>query len=59
MAETIFPVNLKIAVPEGLPQALTALAARQHTKRSDFIRRVLLREVEAAGVQLVEPERAS
>jgi hypothetical protein len=59
MAEPLFPASLYVQVPAGLPEALTAVAARQHTKRSDFVRQVLIREIEAAGVSLPDPERAA
>jgi predicted transcriptional regulator len=56
--ETRFPEVLRLVAPRGINAALDELAAKQHTTRSEVVRRALLREVEANGVQL-EPARAA
>ena len=53
-----FPERFNMKMPAGLGRALGELATRQHTTRSEFVRRALIREVESNGVQLAEPERA-
>jgi len=58
--ERAFPERLHSRVPEGLGRALDAIAARQHTTKSEVVRRTLLRELEANGLQLApEPLEAA
>jgi predicted transcriptional regulator len=55
-----FPERLSLQAPRGLGRALDELAGRQHSTRSEVVRRTLLREVEAAGLKLApEPARAA
>jgi hypothetical protein len=54
-----FPERFNMKMPAGLGPALGELATRQHTTRSELVRRALMREVESNGVQLAEPEGAS
>ena len=49
-----FPEVVHVQAPSGLNRALDELAARQRTTRSELVRRVLIREAEAAGVKLEE-----
>jgi hypothetical protein len=53
----IFPERLYLQAPQGLSSALDKLAARQRTSRSELVRRALMREVEANGLSLGEPEQ--
>ena len=53
----VFPGRLLVQTPVGLNQALDELAAKQHTTRSEVVRRALMREVEVNGVSFGEPER--
>jgi hypothetical protein len=53
--KTMYPEVLRLVAPLGTNAALDALAAKQHTSRSEVVRRVLWREVERNGLQL--PER--
>jgi hypothetical protein len=39
---------------DGIGRVLDQIAARQRITKSEFIRRLLLRELEAAGVKLEE-----
>jgi predicted transcriptional regulator len=50
--ETRYPEVIRFIAPAGISRALDELAGRQHTTRSEVVRRVLVREVEAAGLQL-------
>jgi hypothetical protein len=47
-------IPFDVQAPSGLNRALDELAARQRTTRSELVRRVLIREAEAAGVKLDE-----
>jgi hypothetical protein len=53
----MYPEVLRLVAPRGTNAALDALAAKQHTTRSEVVRRVLYREVESNGLQLAQPER--
>jgi hypothetical protein len=55
--ERTFPERMHLLTPRGLGRALDTIAAKQHTTRSEVIRRTLLREVESNGVQLAVAER--
>jgi hypothetical protein len=52
MRDGSFPERLEVLGPRGLVRALAVLADRQHTTRSEVVRRALLREIEVNGVQL-------
>jgi metal-responsive CopG/Arc/MetJ family transcriptional regulator len=47
-----FPERLNLQAPRGLGRALDEIAAKQHSTRSEVVRRVLLRELEANGLHL-------
>jgi hypothetical protein len=47
-----FPERLFLQTPAGLTRALNKVAAKQNTTMSELVRRALMREVEAHGVQL-------
>jgi hypothetical protein len=49
-----FPCNLRLRVPQGLPEALQTAAKQCHTTPSEWARQTLLRGLEAQGVQLCE-----
>jgi hypothetical protein len=59
LGQDLYPERLFVLLPRGLNSALDKLASRQHMTRSELTRQALLREIEAAGVQLSAPERAS
>jgi predicted transcriptional regulator len=45
-----FPAVLRLRLPEGVNEALDALANQRRQTRSEVVRQVLLRELEARGV---------
>ena len=49
-----FPQNLRLRVPQGLPEALQIAARQRHTTPAEWARQALLRGLEAQGVQLCE-----
>ena len=51
-----FPRNLRLRVPEGLPEALQTAARRRHTTPSEYARQALLRGLEADGLTLRDGE---
>jgi hypothetical protein len=54
-----FPEVVYVQAPAGLNRALDQVAAKQHTTRSELVRRTLMREVATAGVALDEPSRVA
>ena len=51
-----YPDKLRLRVPRGLPDALRLAARQRHTSPSEWARQVLLRGLEAQGVQLCEDQ---
>jgi hypothetical protein len=48
----MFPEIVHVQAPRGMNEALEQLATQRHMTRSEFVRRILLREVEASGASL-------
>ena len=50
--DRVFPERLHLVAPRGISAALDELASRQHRTKSEIVRQVILRELEANGLQL-------
>ena len=53
-----FPERLRLRGPRGLCAALDLAAGRRHTTPAEWARQVLLRGLEAEGVQLSDLQNA-
>jgi hypothetical protein len=51
-ASVRYPARLTLRAPIGLPQAIEAAARSQMTSPSEYVRRALLRALNADGVHL-------
>jgi hypothetical protein len=47
-----FPTLVKFRAPVGFGQAIAAAARQHHTSASEYVRRLLLREMRRDGVRL-------
>jgi hypothetical protein len=52
MAVTRYPRELRIRVPQGLPDALALAADQHHTTPAEWARQALLRSLAVEGVSL-------
>ena len=48
----LFPEDFRVKAPRGFNDAVRAAARRQHMTRAEYVRRALLRSIEADGVNL-------
>jgi hypothetical protein len=47
-----FPEDVRIKAPLGIGRAIAEAAAVSNTTRAEFVRRAILRELEATGLRL-------
>ena len=59
MAVTRYPRELRIRVPQGLPDALALAADQHHTTPAEWARQALLRSLAVEGVSLRDGGRPS
>lgn len=52
MRQQIYGETIQLRAPAGFNAAVNAVARQSHTTASEYIRRVVLREIEGAGVRL-------
>lgn len=55
MRQPIYGESIRVRTPVGFTDAVNVVARQSHTTASEFIRRVVLREIEGAGVRLPSP----
>jgi hypothetical protein len=48
----IFPEDVRVKAPRGARQAIAEAAELNNTTQSEWLRRAILRELEAAGIRL-------
>ena len=58
MAVKRYPEALRLRLPRGMPEALSLAAGRYHTTPNEWVRQVLLRNLQAEGVSIQDGKAA-